>query len=311
MACISGEQMSFLKKHSIPLSQVFDASGLERQVYQATMHELDMLIAIGVSPCGKFGHTMKWRTGHCAQCNTQGIAFSRRLKEPGDVYVAESRATGLVKIGSAGDVHARIATLNHFGYGGVNDWRIRYYTPCNQAGSVEFEAQQLLKKYRTSISYLKSGTLVDCQELFECEASFAHQAVEIALGRLNIGKKEKIPGISSLGMFGINPLPPPKSINTRSPTPPPPRTLASPRTYKASKIPFNSQIDLPPQKCVRIIEIKGRIFIHDLAELMDVQPTLLSQDLKSMNLEVQSPQGELIRSVASALCKKHGFTLRR
>src|SRR5436190_4201098 len=108
MAKISPDQMRFLQSQSIPLSRVFDASGMSRSTDQAAMTKLAMIVAVGVSSCKEAGHTLRTLAGHCAQCNTHALAFLLRHDEAGEVYVAASAQTGLVKIGTSKNAQARM-----------------------------------------------------------------------------------------------------------------------------------------------------------------------------------------------------------
>lgn len=182
---VSPDQMRFLQAQSIPLSRVFDASGMPRTTYQLLMRELEMFIAVGVSPCRKAGHTIRTSAGHCAECNTAALAFLRRHYESGVVYVAVSVRIGLVKIGTTLSTQARIKTLNGFGYGGATDWKIHFQQSCDRAGRVEFLAQNTLAKYRTYRTYVKTGNTVNCQELFSCNALVATTAVKSALNQVD------------------------------------------------------------------------------------------------------------------------------
>ena len=220
MAKLSAEQMRFLEKHFIPLSRVFDASGMSKREREHAMKELDMLVAIGVSPCSKGGHTMKTRSGHCPQCGTHNLAFLRRHEESGSVYVAVSKSIGLVKVGAAGCPQVRLNTLNQFGYGGASDWKISFSVECNKAGKVEYETQKLLRANQVSRSYLKSGSVVDCLELFDCKPSEAEQAIVVTLRKLGLEAKPKTRGaFFSIGIFGVTPLPLPPDYPIRRPKP--------------------------------------------------------------------------------------------
>ena len=182
MAKISKAQMQFLQTQSISLSRVFDATGMARSSYQAVMNELDMVVAVGVTPCKKAGHKLRTRAGHCAQCDTAKLAFLLRYVESGEVYVAVSERSGLVKIGAAKkNSHARMNSLNGQGYGDITDWEVHFHQACNQAGKVEFLAQRSLNGHRISKTYVKAGNTVDCQELFNCGASDATAAIQAAL----------------------------------------------------------------------------------------------------------------------------------
>lgn len=184
MAILSPDQINFLQKQSISLSRVFDASGMSTATYKVAMRELDMIMAIGVSPCSKAGHTIRLRAGHCAQCNTQGIAFLLRHHDRGEVYVAASAMSGLVKVGTSKYSRARMTNLNSYGYGGATDWKIQSIHTSEKAGRVEFLAQTDLNYYRTSRTYVKTGLSVHCQELFTCDATIATAAIHSALKKV-------------------------------------------------------------------------------------------------------------------------------
>ena len=181
MAHLSPHQISFLESQNVPLSRVFDATGMTRSAYRAAMAELEMAIASGVTPCGAGRHTLRTRAGHCAQCNTHAIAFLLRHDDPGEVYVAHSRSALLVKIGTSKFAHARMSNLNSYGYGGASDWRVHFSAACSRAGRVEFSAHRKLYSHRVARTYVKTGRTVACGELFQCTLDTATQSVQAAI----------------------------------------------------------------------------------------------------------------------------------
>jgi T5orf172 domain len=181
------EQLAFLTKHGIPRSQLFNATGMSPSQYKFEMKALGMRIAYGVSPCDKAGHTLRTKNGHCVQCGTHHLAFSRRYENIGDVYVAEARSVGLIKIGTAEDADARQESLNYFGYGGGWDWMIKYVQRCDKAGRVEFNAHRALMAHSVQRNYEKQGNTVSCSELFVCSVATAKKAVIRANVELNKG----------------------------------------------------------------------------------------------------------------------------
>lgn len=180
MPSLTLEQAEFLNQQNIPLSRVFDATAMSKSDYKMTMSALGMIIAFGVSACGKAGHTLRTRSGHCAQCNTAALAFLMRYDDPGKVYVAYSKAIGSTKIGVAGDHIGRLRSLNDQGYGGASDWIVRFYSAYDKAGRIECIAQQRLGKYRVPTYYYRSGKPIECQELFKCKPELAIRAVKSA-----------------------------------------------------------------------------------------------------------------------------------
>ena len=184
MSIYSEDQIRFLQEQLIPLSRVFDATGMSRLSYKAAMLKFEMIVAVGVSPCKKGGHTLRTPAGLCAQCNTHALAFLIRHYESGEVYVAVSAQSALVKIGTAKNAHARAKTLNSSGYGGATDWKIDYYQFCSKAGRVEHLAQKTLSAERALRTYLKTGCEVDCYELFNCSAADAIAAIREAVAQV-------------------------------------------------------------------------------------------------------------------------------
>jgi hypothetical protein len=181
MAWITTAQKNFLKHHQIPLGRVFDASGMRPGDYKREMSALGKLVAIGVTPCSKAGHTMRTAAGHCAECRPANLAFHRRYDAPGEVYVARSKGVRLTKVGSAKSAVERVRHLNVYQYGGGSDWQIEFYEATATAGRIEFAAHQLLSKHSASGTYFKGGRDIECQEIFSCSVTVAVNAVRQAL----------------------------------------------------------------------------------------------------------------------------------
>ena len=118
MARLTVDEIRFLQGAGVPLSRVFDASGLSNQQYKFAMRSLGMWIAYGVTACQAAGHTLRTRAGHCAQCSPENISYLRRHDEAGEVYVAHSATMNLVKVGLSQDVHQRVGQLNTYGQKG-------------------------------------------------------------------------------------------------------------------------------------------------------------------------------------------------
>ena len=178
MTKLDETQIDVLKRHRIPLSAVFDATGLGRSDCRSAMKELDKEVAIGVTPCGRRGHTLRTRSGHCLQCNPAAIAFQRRHSQYGYVYVVGSFRKKIIKIGSCSNPENRSSSLNEHGYGGASDWTLLYYAKVTAAGDVEYRAHNLLALYAAPTAYLRNRIAVDCLETFFCGASMAIEAIK-------------------------------------------------------------------------------------------------------------------------------------
>ena len=170
MAKLTKKQITFLINQDVSLHKVYDATGLSATVYKREMKVLGKEVAIGVTPCQWAGHTMRTRSGHCAQCNTHTFAFRRRFNEANYVYIAKSDKKRLLKIGVTNDTYRRCAALNSHGYGGAYDWNIAYHEYCERAGRIEAHVHNILNQrgYQINRRYIKQGYYVDCQELFRC-----------------------------------------------------------------------------------------------------------------------------------------------
>jgi hypothetical protein len=71
MAQLTTVQKDFLAHHSIPLSRVFDASGLARKKYAEIMREEEKYFVYGDTEC-QSGHTLRSRPSsrRIGNCNT-------------------------------------------------------------------------------------------------------------------------------------------------------------------------------------------------------------------------------------------------
>jgi uncharacterized protein (DUF2147 family) len=183
MAKLSAKQRDFLKRHKIPLSRTFDATGLSTSDYKQRMKALDKWIAYGVTECQRAGHTLRTRAGHCIQCDIKKIAYLKRHQEDGEIYVAYSARGKIVKVGtSKKSATVRVNGMNSDNYGGCCDWTIVYIVAAAQAGRIESKAHRALAEHSISASYNKNGKTTKCRELFSCSVVVAKRAIMDALG---------------------------------------------------------------------------------------------------------------------------------
>lgn len=177
MGELSTEELDFLRSQKIAASGVFDATGMRKPEYASAMKEAGLSFAFGTTPCGNGGHTLRTRHGHCIQCNTAVIAYQLRHHKPGHVYLAGSAASGLLKIGTTADVGTRAWQLCNWRYGGASDWEMLLTSHVENAGSVEFAAQDKLRDRATAGDYWREGRRQSCYELFRCSYDEARDAV--------------------------------------------------------------------------------------------------------------------------------------
>lgn len=168
MATLTKDQLDFLELNRISASLVFDATGLERAKYSEIMRAEEKLIAIGVTPCKAAGHTMRESQGHCVQCSGTTLAFLRRHRSAGQIYVAASPKIRKVKVGYSADARKRMRTINGHEYGGASDWILVAVADSKRAGELEFLLHKELAKFRFEASYIANGRVTPCREIFSC-----------------------------------------------------------------------------------------------------------------------------------------------
>jgi hypothetical protein len=177
MAELTAEQLSFLASQRIPLSKMFDASGMQKRDYAAAMEEVGAYFAYGVTPCAAGSHSLRTKAGHCIQCNTATIAYATRHSTNATVYVAKSEATGLVKVGLAIDLPDRLQKLQDYCYGGASDWQLVCSVRMQQAGRAEAAVHDRLSEHRATGHYMRAGRAQKCYELFDCDLAVAEEAI--------------------------------------------------------------------------------------------------------------------------------------
>lgn len=181
MAELTQEQLAFLTVHGIPLSSVFDASGMRKPAYQAAMEELGKSFAFGVTPCNRAMHRLRTRAGHCIQCDHSKIAYMLRYDAAAYLYIAASLKGKLIKVGCSGDVEQRRGMLNAYRYGGQSDWQILAFADCPAAGRLEFAVHCKLARFQVPGGYYQGGKERRCYELFRCNFADARDAVKSEL----------------------------------------------------------------------------------------------------------------------------------
>jgi len=176
---LTNEQRQFLFSHKIDLSKVFDAKKMSRREYLEVMRKDRLLVAIGVSPCVKGGHTMRGPGGNCIQCNPASLKFSSRYHEEGALYIAHSATSGLIKIGITKDLDDRFKQLNVHQLDGCSDWRLFKSVNVLNSGRIEHFVHNKLSKFRVLTQHAKRDS--ECRETFNCSPQIALDAIKKAL----------------------------------------------------------------------------------------------------------------------------------
>ena len=193
MRQITKEEKNFLEHHNIDVCKVLDATGMRTGEYKALMSEKEYAVAIGVSPCGAEGHTMRGANGHCVMCKPANLNFRKRFRQEGYVYVAATPARrDIVKIGYTNNVKDRQKSLNTDKYAGYTGWKIHASRLVNEKGVIEHAAHDALKKFAFSTSYFKEGKAQTASELFKYSLKDAISLLDTIVSN-NMPKKSQRP----------------------------------------------------------------------------------------------------------------------
>lgn len=202
MRLTTGQRLE-LFRHSIPLFEVFDASGMSTADAKKAMSVNKEAVMINGLPCSKDRtHLLRSRYGICVGCNPATLAMQSRKRRSGFVYVAGTKSAPLIKVGMTLDVKHRERMLKHYCYGGVDDWQVLAVVKASNAGRVEKDAQDCLKDSRVDASYWKDGRDQVCDELFQCTHDEALRALKAAALH---DDAEIIMEATPNGRFGIRP----------------------------------------------------------------------------------------------------------
>lgn len=186
---LTSEEISFIKQYGFSENDVLDARymSVDERKTQAKAQGKRLILK---SPCGKGGHRLHTRHGHCVQCDTSKLAFVGRYTQKLYVYIAGSIERAWIKVGTASDIEQRERSLRSSGYAGANDWRMLLYFKVENAGRVEHEIQSLMNKYGSSQRYTKQDQEVEVLEVFQCSFDKAYEALNLTCGRLSITPEE-------------------------------------------------------------------------------------------------------------------------
>ena len=174
MTQLTEDQKLFLNSKGVIDSEIFDATNLKKSEYSKIMRELDYKVAYGVTPCAKGNHSLRDRNGNCLQGNPLILAYAKNHNDGGYVYIALSKNSKLIKIGSTSNITKRGATLKEHQYGSQSDWEIAHYTYVDKKrGAIEKEIQTLLKEHYVVSHYFKNGVKQSTYEIFNCSVKKA------------------------------------------------------------------------------------------------------------------------------------------
>lgn len=173
MAKLTKKQIKYLERYKIPLSSMFDASGMKRADYRVIMELTGKFFAYGVTPCGSAGHTIRTKRGLCIECFPAGIGYLKNYHKNKYLYIAASRTLKLLKIGVANTPEDRIREFNFHSPGGASDWSVLCSLQVSDAGPKETEIHRRLLDYVRPVEYTRTGVTTIGKECFSTTYSFA------------------------------------------------------------------------------------------------------------------------------------------
>lgn len=180
---LSKGELEFLRAQGLDSTAVYDCQGRSIASCKDEAKALGKSVLLHGS-CGKAGHRLKSRYGHCVQCDTSKLAYQARKSRAGCVYVAYSRSTKLTKVGFSSNISVREDKINFDAVGGVSDWRLVFYLKSQSAGEIEVGVHDKLAGLKVDRNYVKDGKTQTSKECFDC---FPLQAVDsiIEFAKLN------------------------------------------------------------------------------------------------------------------------------
>lgn len=169
--------LEFIEYHKIDKNDIIDANGQRISDIKDEMKKNDILFAYNTTACGNAGHTIRDRHSHCIVCNTAHIAYMKRTKETGYVYIAGSIIKNYIKIGmTTEDPEKRIGKLNSRKVGNTNDWIVIKAVKCDYANQVEIGIQQQLLKFKVDGDIYDDKT--ESSEIYRCRYDKANETFE-------------------------------------------------------------------------------------------------------------------------------------
>lgn len=182
--------LEFIEYHKIDTNNIMDAKGRSISEIKEEMKKNDILFAYNTTACTKAGHTIRDRHSHCIVCDTAHIAFMKRTKETGYIYIAGSLVKNFIKVGmTTEEPEKRIGKLNSRKVGNTNDWVVIKAIKCDYSNLVEIAIQKDLRKYKVEGDLYDDS--IESSEIFRCKYDKANEIVDKHFEDKKISKKEQ------------------------------------------------------------------------------------------------------------------------
>ena len=187
MIAFTNDELCFIYENGLTEDDFYDGRG-ERKRERHDNAQANGCNYVVAGECHN-GHRLKTRSGHCIQCNPAVIAFQKRNRRSGAIYVAENG--DFCKVGVVDDnikdieqaIHNREIRLNlEGGYGGITGWKIIAWAPVeHDLGKIEDGIHRQLSQFSIKTKYTYSGNRKMAQEMFKCDRNEAIDRIDEAI----------------------------------------------------------------------------------------------------------------------------------
>ena len=171
------ELIDFIEEHGLEINLFFDAKGKPVSHIKEEMKSKNKIFAYNSTPCQSNDHTTRSIAGHCIECDTSRIEFTKRHYNLAYVYIAGSVKGQIIKIGCTTSISKREKSLIASNIGGVDDWKMIFHIHILNAGMVENKTQSELEPYLSSQQYYHNSHIQVSKELFKCSFIKAKQTI--------------------------------------------------------------------------------------------------------------------------------------
>lgn len=195
---LTKEEEEFVAKHAIDAYEIFNADGMKTKDWKEAIQGQDYMLIANTSPCRDYGHRLRTRAGHCAICNPRNLGFQKRYYDSGELYIAYSEESRLVKVGVSSNSNQRINSLNSQNYADVTDW-ILFYSEKLESGVflIETDIHKLLSQFQVNVLFSRSCNIIEqSREVFSCDPNTALNSLKDTINSHKIKMERFIEKIS-------------------------------------------------------------------------------------------------------------------
>jgi hypothetical protein len=169
---LTPRELAFLSHHRIDEDDIYDARGTRPRDWTSIARDQGYdFVLVDPYDCG---HRLRTRANACIECKHHNIAFVRRERQNGWVYLACLPRKGIIKVGCTKDPLEREQSLREQGYGQSIDWRFFAAAEVDGMGRVERDILRVIPGDRIAGTYLNRHNGQMCRELIKCRPTTAY-----------------------------------------------------------------------------------------------------------------------------------------